>query len=156
MRTFGERYRGLRFYTHASWRASGSVFSNRDDPLISARTLTVGPGGDLAHGKEIARLLIKPYLLSEISAEVPPTWSELKAVLASKTKSAPAKKDLAKRLGVTLAAISQWRSGANAPSAENALRILRWIREIGAKKEAKGGNSVSEIRPRRKRTKLRN
>jgi transcriptional regulator with XRE-family HTH domain len=150
MRTFGGRYKQLRFFTHASWRTSGSVFSDREDPLISTQPIE---SSLLAPKKNVATLLLKRYLMTEVTAEVPPTWSELRSLLVSKTESAEAKKELAKGLGVTLAALSQWRSGANAPSADNALQIFRWIREVEAKeeKQSAGTATTEPARKTRKR-----
>jgi transcriptional regulator with XRE-family HTH domain len=96
--------------------------------------------------KQVGTLSIKRYLIPEMIVETPPSWNELRTILVAKTESAKAKVELARRLGVTMAAISQWRSGASAPTADNALRILEWIRETEAEQKQSAG-SVSESRP---------
>jgi transcriptional regulator with XRE-family HTH domain len=148
MRAFGERYNTLCFLTYAAWRASGSVFSETGAPLISPRIIT---HDRFAPKKGVEPLLVKPYLMPEMTAEAPPTWGELQSVLVLKTKSAEARKQLAQRLGVTQAAISQWRRGVNAPTADNALRILEWVRETEAEQKQSAGAAVTApARTRRK------
>jgi transcriptional regulator with XRE-family HTH domain len=80
--------------------------------------------------KNFAKLSIKHYFIHHMS---PPTWDDLRQILVFETQSREAKLALARRLGVSLSAVSQWRSGASAPTADNALQILRWIGERAAK-----------------------
>lgn len=100
--------------------------------------------------KGLGKLSIKRYLIPEVTVDVPPTWGELRAVLVSKTETAQAKTELARRLGVTLAAISQWRSGASAPTADKTLRILDWLREE-TEANQKEGTPSGEQHPRKTR-----
>lgn len=70
--------------------------------------------------KRLAAIEVKHYLAPEMVA--PPNWEQLRILLIAKTQSAQAKQELASLLGVQLASISQWRSGANAPSADRRYR----------------------------------
>lgn len=85
--------------------------------------------------------------LSTMNDIQPRTWSELRSALRSKTQSAAAKTNLAELLGVTPAAISQWRSGAAKPSAENTLQILAWVRGVEVKPQQKKRAGRAETRP---------
>jgi transcriptional regulator with XRE-family HTH domain len=96
--------------------------------------------------KRLGSLSIKRYLIPEMTVEAPPTWDELRTILVSKTETAKAKIELARRLGVTLAAISQFRSGASAPTADKTLRILDWIREETEAQQKKRAGSA-DTRP---------
>jgi transcriptional regulator with XRE-family HTH domain len=71
---------------------------------------------------------IKPSLFSSM-LPTPHSWDELREALRLKTHSQKAKQELARKLGVTLAAISQWRSGATTPTADKVLPLLAWVRE---------------------------
>lgn len=54
-------------------------------------------------------------------------WEKVRARLVAVTQTPTSKAQLAKRLGVTAGAVSQWRTGASRPDAENTLRLLDWI-----------------------------
>jgi transcriptional regulator with XRE-family HTH domain len=66
-----------------------------------------------------------------MAAEIPPTWNELRSQVASLTKQRGAKTRLAKLLGVSQQAVSEWLTGSNAPSADNTLRLLHWVAAAG-------------------------
>ena len=148
MRKYGERYRTLRFLIHSSWFEGAAVFSDSYSSLLDADFIQLKRRAEQVPKKNLARLLIKRYLIPHMSA-APLTWEVLRTILVSKTDSPQAKADLAKYLGVSLAAISQWRSKANAPTADKTLRILAWVRRTEAKQKKSAG-SVSETRPARK------
>lgn len=87
---------------------------------------------------------IKRHLFASM-ASMPQTWEELREALRLKTQSQRAKQELAERLGVSLAAISQWRSGATAPAADKVLPILAWVRGTDAqlKQRKSAGTAVT-------------
>lgn len=126
MERYGERYRTLRFLTHSSWFESASVFSDKKS-VLTAAFVSLNRRQERNLEKNIGEASIKHYLITEMLA--PPTWEELRTILVARTDSAEAKADLARYLGVSLAAVSQWRSGASAPTADNALKILAWVNE---------------------------
>lgn len=71
------------------------------------------------------------------TAALPLTWEDLRAELIAKTGPAEAKAALAQDMGVSLAAVSQWRSGANKPGANKLLKILSWVRDLKATSQQK-------------------
>jgi transcriptional regulator with XRE-family HTH domain len=155
MQKYGERYRTLRHYTHSAMRGAGAVFSDSDAPYLTADFIALNRRTDRGEKKNVGSMPIKRYLITDMAAVVPPTWEDLRAVLARKTESAKAKKALAKRLGVTLAAISQWRSGASAPTADNALQILNWVRGIEAQQKQSAGSAETQpaLKTRKRKSK---
>jgi transcriptional regulator with XRE-family HTH domain len=105
------------------------------------------PGWEQIAKKHFASASVKHYFIGQM---IPPTWNELRAILAFETQSRQAKLDLAQTLGVTLAAVSQWRVGVNAPTADKALRILRWIgdRAAKARRTKSAGSAVTRPAPK--------
>jgi transcriptional regulator with XRE-family HTH domain len=55
------------------------------------------------------------------------TWENLRSRLNAATKSPGAKAALAHHFNVSAAAVSQWLSGASAPTADTTLRLLEWV-----------------------------
>jgi DNA-binding transcriptional regulator YiaG len=85
--------------------------------------------------KDVGTSFDKRYLISKMT--LPENWEELRLRLRAKTESRQAKLALTRRLGVSLAAISQWRSGASVPTAANAIQILRFVCEPAARRGSK-------------------
>ncbi len=56
-----------------------------------------------------------------------PTWEELRTRLKAATQKARAKTELARALEVTKQAVTEWLSGASAPTAARTLKLLRWV-----------------------------
>ena len=66
-------------------------------------------------------------------------WDELRRDLIKATAKAGARSALAKSLGVTRSAVSQWLSrGGTTPTAETALRLFEWVHPGEDKKEGPG------------------
>ena len=61
-----------------------------------------------------------------------PNLSELLDNVRAATVGVGAKKALAKKIGVSPQQLSDWLSGAYAPSGDNALRLLEWVRATEA------------------------
>lgn len=103
--------------------------------------------------KNLGRSEIASSLIPEMPAE-PRNWDELRAILVACTETREAKRALQKHCGVSLAAVSQWRSNTAKPNADKTVKILAWLRDqrlTTTKKNApvKSGNS----RPARKNRK---
>ena len=143
MQRYGERYRTLRFLTHSSWFESGSVFSDTKS-VLTASYIELDRRPEDKAKRNLADTAVKHYLILHMLA--PPTWEELRTILVSKTALPDAKADLARYLGVSPAAVSQWRSGASAPTADNTLRILAWVNGSEAESNKKRAGSA-ETRP---------
>jgi transcriptional regulator with XRE-family HTH domain len=77
--------------------------------------------------KILAEASAKRYLAS-LHELIPRNWSELKSQLTLLTGAPGAKADLARHCDVSTAAVSQWLSGASAPTADNVFAIFDWIR----------------------------
>lgn len=90
---------------------------------------------ELSRRDSIRSALSRPGLTSEftsntseaMTAAIPPTWDELRSKVETLTAKRGAKTRLARLLGVTQQAVSEWVSGASAPSADNTLRLLQWV-----------------------------
>jgi transcriptional regulator with XRE-family HTH domain len=95
---------------------------------------------------EVDRGEIKHHLFPAMSP-MPGTWEELREALRLKTQSQTAKRELARKLRVTLAAVSQWRSGATAPAADKVLPILAWVRARQAPQQQKKSAGSAATRP---------
>ena len=134
---YGEQYRTFRFLTQQTQRGAGDVFSD-NNPLLRADFVTLNRRTKPASKKNIGTTLIKRYLIENM-AEVSLNWDALRAALRSETESPAAKADLAMHLRVTPAAISQWRSGVSAPTADKTLRLLAWVER---RREAKQKNAA--------------
>jgi transcriptional regulator with XRE-family HTH domain len=128
LQTYGERYRTLRWLTHSSWFEIGSVFSDSES-LLSADFIELKRRVQQDHKKGVGKPSIKHYLIAEMAPESL-TWEKLRSLLGARTVSQEAKLALSKHLGVSLAAVSQFRTGASAPTADNALKILSWLRSV--------------------------
>jgi transcriptional regulator with XRE-family HTH domain len=128
MRTYGKRYRVYRFLNQSAAFESGAVFSDQPS-MLTADYIKLGPPDPLQF--EVPKNLIGKLAIKH-SLRPTMTWQELRAVLRSETETPTAKAALASFLGVSLAAVSQWRSGASAPTAEKVLRILDWLRSPSA------------------------
>ncbi len=74
-------------------------------------------------------------------------WNQLRTILRSQTQSPESKLALSKHLGVTLAAVSQWRSGAAKPSADKTLQILAWVGGVSGAKQQKKRAERASTRP---------
>jgi transcriptional regulator with XRE-family HTH domain len=96
-------------------------------------------------------IVAKPYLAVVIG---PQTWSELRSRLLLVTRGSGTRAALAREFGVSTAAVSQWLSGASAPTADNTVRLLQFVESAEAKQKQSAG-SVSETRPAQKRSKPR-
>jgi len=99
--------------------------------------------------KTVAGDYIKRYLKAMPTTEViVPTWEVLRSWLIEATVEPGAKASLAREFNVKPAAVSQWLSGATAPTAQTTLRLLNWVVErTELNKKSAGG--VSEARPAR-------
>jgi transcriptional regulator with XRE-family HTH domain len=75
-----------------------------------------------------------------------PLWNILRVRLAKATKGRGAKMALARLLGVSHAAISQWINGATKPSAEMTLRALEWVTAFEAKQQKSPGSALNTAR----------
>ncbi len=128
MRTYGKRYRVYRFLTHSSMFESGKVFSDQPS-MLTADFVKLGPP-DPPQFEVPKKLLGEGSIKHSLRPKM--TWQELRAVLRSETETPTAKAALASFLSVSLAAISQWRSGDTAPTADNVLLILDWLRNPAA------------------------
>jgi transcriptional regulator with XRE-family HTH domain len=96
--------------------------------------------------KMLAGIGVKQYL-----SRMPATsssWTALRLRLIRATSAAGAKAALAREFNVTTAAVSQWLSGASAPTAETTLRLLEWVTAAEANETDRAGNAVT--RPARK------
>ncbi len=89
--------------------------------------------------KPIAPRLFKYYLSSE-RAPGTHTWESLRSRLHAATRSSGTKRDLAHHFNVSPAAVSQWLSGASAPTADTTLRLLEWVKAAEAKQEKRAGS----------------
>ena len=86
----------------------------------------------------VAPKLFKEYLTSEMAP--PPNalrWESLRARLHLATRAPGAKAALAERFEVSPAAVSQWLSGASAPTADTTLRLLEWVTAEEAQQQTK-------------------
>jgi transcriptional regulator with XRE-family HTH domain len=128
MRTYGKRYRVYRFLNQSAAFESGAVFSDQPS-MLAADYIKLGPP-DPPQFEVPKNLLGKLSIKHSLRSTM--TWQELRSVLRSETETPTAKAALASFLGVSLAAVSQWRSGASAPTAEKVLRILDWLRSPAA------------------------
>ncbi len=79
------------------------------------------------------------------NSSLPPLWDRLRTRLASvAARRRGSQADLARHLGVSRSAVSQWLSGENTPTAEATLHLLEWVRA----EEAKQGGPRALERPR--------
>lgn len=149
MRTYGKRYRVYRFLTHSSMFEVGKVFSDQPS-MLAADFIKLGPP-DPPQFEVPRKLLGKDAIKYSLRPKM--TWPELRAVLRSETETPAAKAALAAFLGVTLAAISQWRTGDTAPTADKVLRILDWLRNPAASLNTKKhrGDRVTARSPHKPR-----
>jgi transcriptional regulator with XRE-family HTH domain len=145
MERYGEQYRTLRFITQESWFASGDVFSDRN-PLLRAESVQLKRRA-IAKKTLAPMPLVKYRLIPEMVTALL-TWDKLRDSLRAETESPEAKAEVARLLQVTPAAVSQWRLGASAPTADNALRLLQWVVRRREQKEKSAG-SASEAPPAR-------
>ena len=74
-------------------------------------------------------------------------WKQLRGRLAAATSRPGEKSRLAKTLGVTRQAVSEWTRGMNAPSAETTLRLLQWVTAEEAQSKQKKRAGSAETRP---------
>jgi transcriptional regulator with XRE-family HTH domain len=95
-----------------------------------------------ARKKIVAIPAIKQYLIANSM------WKHLRQRLREATQKPGTKKAVAKHLGVSPAAVSQWLSGAAAPTAETTLRLLAWVAVAEAKQ--KSAPEVRSTRPAQK------
>ena len=146
LQRYGERYRTYRFLTHSSMFEAASVFSD-EQSLLSADMVQLSRRAEPEEklGSSGIKLYLTPAKMPE-----PLTWAELRDILRSRTQSSEAKIDLARQLGVTLAAVSQWRSGATTPTADKTLQILAWVRKPDVKTTTKKSAGSAVTRPARK------
>jgi transcriptional regulator with XRE-family HTH domain len=93
--------------------------------------------------KTLVEVGVKRYL-TDVTV---PTWRELRSRLKAAAGEPGARATLARSLGVTPAAVSQWLSGANAPKADTTLRLLQWV--FGAEAKQKFAPEVDSARPAR-------
>ena len=80
-----------------------------------------------------------------------PSWEELRTWLIEATSLPGAKAALARRFNVKPAAVSQWLSGATAPTAATTLRLLKWVVDRGDVKPETNTPDVREHDQRRTR-----
>jgi transcriptional regulator with XRE-family HTH domain len=148
LQTYGERYRTFRFIVHSSWAESGAVFSDSKS-ILAADFIELKRRTPEDPKKDIDKPSIKRYLIAEMAPESL-TWDKLRSILCARTNSPEAKLALAKHLGVSSSAVSQWRTDASAPTADNALKILSWLRTFEIKPNQKNAPEVRLTRPARK------
>lgn len=77
-------------------------------------------------------------------------WKRLRHALCRLTRAPGSKALLARRFGVSAAAVSQWLSGANAPTADTTLRLLEWVTAAEAKQNAPAARKRSRRAKRSK------
>jgi transcriptional regulator with XRE-family HTH domain len=96
------------------------------------REKNVAPGG------------LKEYLRSDMAVEAF-GWENLRARLDAVTSGPGSKAALAHRFNVSPAAVSQWLSGASAPTADTTLRLLEWVtaEEETIKQKKRAGSAVT-------------
>jgi DNA-binding transcriptional regulator YiaG len=87
---------------------------------------------------------VKRYLASKMVT--PTSWKELRLRLKAATDASGEQAALARAFGVSTAAVSQWLSGATAPKADTALRLLKWVTAAEAKQK-----SAPEVRKHNRR-----
>jgi transcriptional regulator with XRE-family HTH domain len=86
-------------------------------------------------------------------------WNQLKARLAEAAKGRGVKAALARELGVTNQAVSEWLSGASAPKASTTLWLLNWViaaEEANQKKRASQVAAQPALNTRAKKSKHEN
>jgi transcriptional regulator with XRE-family HTH domain len=96
--------------------------------------------------KSVAPRLFKHYLSSDMASRTH-TWENLRSRLHAATKSPGAKGALAHHFNVSAAAVSQWLSGASAPTADTTLRLLEWVTAEEAQSKQKKRAGSAETRP---------
>lgn len=88
--------------------------------------------------KFLASLQVKQYLSSmPVTEVITPSWDELREWLVEATAAPGAKAALAREFKVQPAAVSQWLSGATAPTAATTLRLLKWVTAEGGHMQQK-------------------
>ncbi len=111
MRARGDAYREYRAHQHYTMFEVGSVFSYQ--ALVNRPKLN------------LADSISKLYLLRSMPLADTGTWEELRTLLKRSTQTPGSKASLAREFGVTTQAVSQWLSGASAPTADTALRLRK-------------------------------
>lgn len=136
MERFGDRYREYRGYSEEKriWEV-GWVF-NDPERLASLKFDRRGIAQSKPEKKTVGVLRIKQDYTSPM-AITPKNWEECRHLLRLTTETRPRKERLADELGVSLAAISQWRTDEARPTADNTLRILDWVRRNPAAQPTK-------------------
>ena len=85
-------------------------------------------------------------------------WKNLRLRIREATDERGKRAALARKFKVTPQAVSEWLSGASAPTAETTLRLLKWVTKAEGKQQ-KGSGSVSttaEAKTRRRKSRNEN
>lgn len=154
MQCYADRYRLFRSLpeSEAIWEVA-SVFVGAEgllDKVRASERVSTDPK------KLFGDLKIKSNLIL-MNPIAPVTWEQLRTILRTKTDSPEAKLDLAKHLGVSLAAVSQWRSNAARPTADKTLQILAWLREPAPNPQQKkrAGRAATRPAPKTQKGKIK-
>jgi transposase-like protein len=81
----------------------------------------------------------------------PSLWNQLRIRLLAATSAHGAKSALAREFSVTPASVSEWLSGASAPTAETALQLLKWVERAECKQGSPGSAQTPPERATRTR-----
>lgn len=114
--------------------------------INSAEGVTINPAELVLAENDLAPPTSKRYLRL-----VPVTrinnWEQLRVRLRRATADAGSKAALARLFGVTTQAVSQWLSGASAPTADTTLRLLEWVTAEEATSTQKKRAGSADTRP---------
>ena len=104
--------------------------------------------------KTVASEYSKRYLKAmPITEVIPPTWEDLRSWLKEAMAERGVKASLAREFNVKPASVSQWLSGATAPTAQTTLRLLNWV--VGRTELNKKSAPTVRKHDRRKTTRTR-
>jgi transcriptional regulator with XRE-family HTH domain len=96
--------------------------------------------------KNVARNNAKLYLAT---VHLPTDWISLRARLRRATRDRGVRAALARYCKVSTAAVSQWLTGASAPTADTTLRLLNWV--VRAEQKKQSGARAGARAPRKTR-----
>lgn len=104
-------------------------------------------GGNLSNAQIVFDQDDKAMLNSPVAklrSILPRSWDQLKTRLVPVTDPQGAKATLANDLRVSLAAVSQWRSGSARPDADKTLQLLNWVLNAEEAKQKSSGAGATE------------
>lgn len=71
------------------------------------------------------------------------SWAELREEIQMLTRARGARAALAREFGATRQAVDAWLTGVSAPTADNTLRLLKWVNSAKAEIKTKSAGSVT-------------